>query len=235
MNGDGKDEIINVVQTAFFIFNGEGAQLGSFVLGRNSDKPIGIGDVNGDGLDEIIHGQRSLGVLNVRIVNQNGTLLREFPGVGSETQPVEILFMAKTATDQDGDGLFDQWGIHGVDTDLDGTIDIDLLRFCPSPVHKDLFLELDWVAGQEPTKAAIAALKEAFAAAPISAGGTLNPDGQPGIRLLVDTGGLTDPNGREDGHAAGSCSDGEIMVEMVLPMLMILTVWLGTTSVAGTQ
>ena len=90
---------MNVVQTAFFIFNGEGAQLGSFVLGRNSDKPIGIGDVNNDGLDEIIHGQRSLGVLNIRIVNQNGTLLREFPGVGSETQPVEIL-----VGDVNGDG-----------------------------------------------------------------------------------------------------------------------------------
>ncbi len=206
VNGDGKDEIINVVQTAFFIFNGEGAQLGSFVLSRNSDEPIGIGDVNGDEPDEIIHGQRSLGVLNIRIVNQNGTLLREFPGVGSETQPVEIL--VETFADRDGDGLFDAWETSGLDINGDGTVDVDLPRFGASPMHKDLFLELDWVAGQEPTQAAIAALKAAFAAAPISAGGTPNPDGQPGIRLWVDTGGLTDPNGMEDGQVAGSCSDG---------------------------
>lgn len=46
--------------------------------------------------------------------------------------------------------------------------------------------------GQTPTSADIAAMKEAFAAAPIDAGGTPNPDGQPGINLWVDAGALID-------------------------------------------
>ena len=54
----------------------------------------------------------------------------------------------------------------------------------------------------------IRAVKVAFAQAPVNAGGTINPDGQPGINLWIDTGGLTDPNGIEDTGGAGSCSDG---------------------------
>jgi hypothetical protein len=60
--------------------------------------------------------------------------------------------------------------------------------------HKDLFLELDWMNGGQPSAAAIALLKAAFAVAPADAGGIRNPDGLPGITLWVDTGNLSDPN-----------------------------------------
>ena len=104
-------------------------------------------------------------------------------------------------TDSDGDGLMDAWETSGVDG-------IDLPGFGANPNHKDLFLELDVMAGEAPTRAGIQAMKAAFAAAPIDAGGVANPDGQPGINLWVDTGFLVDPTASEDGFPIGSCTDG---------------------------
>lgn len=109
--------------------------------------------------------------------------------------------------DADGDGLLDAWETNGFDMNGDGTIDVDLPGFGADPLHKDLFLEFDWMTGEEPAQAEIALMKAAFAAAPITAGGTTNPDGLPGINLWVDTGALTDTAGTEDGFA-GACGDG---------------------------
>lgn len=92
--------------------------------------------------------------------------------------------------DADGDGLLDGWETNGLDADGNGTIDVDLPAFGADPLHKDLFLELDWMTGHEPVRAEIQKMKTAFAAAPIDAGGTTNPDGNPGINLWVDTGSL---------------------------------------------
>ena len=47
--------------------------------------------------------------------------------------------------DSDGDGLLDDWEMHGIDLDGDGIIDLDLPAMGANPFHKDLFLELDWV------------------------------------------------------------------------------------------
>ncbi|HEX4862732.1 MAG TPA: hypothetical protein VFV02_01595, partial [Acidimicrobiales bacterium] len=111
----------------------------------------------------------------------------------------------------------------GLDTDFDGTPEVNLPAFGADPLHKDLFLELDFAAGQSPRRQDIQAMKAAFAAAPISAGTAAsnaespdggpgassppNPDGQRGINLHVDTGGLVDPSVRE-GQAPGTCMDG---------------------------
>lgn len=113
----------------------------------------------------------------------------------------------RTDPDSDGDGLLDTWERFGFDADGDGSIDIDLPGMGADPNHKDLFLEFDWMAGEAPTQIDIQAMKQAFAAAPVNAGGVANPDGLPGINLWVDTGSLTDTNGREDGGAAGTCGD----------------------------
>lgn len=101
-------------------------------------------------------------------------------------------------TDLDGDGLLDRWEVNGLGS-------IDLPAMGANPMHKDLFVELDWMTGQQVTRQAIQAMRAAFAAAPINAGGVANPDGQPGITLHVDTGNWTDPTARE---GAGTCSDG---------------------------
>ena len=99
------------------------------------------------------------------------------------------------AKDSDGDGLLDLWEINGVDFDGDGSIDVDLPMMGANPLHKDIFVELDWVTGQAPTRAAIQALKAAFSEAPTNSGGIPNPDGQPGINLWIDTGTLSDAVG----------------------------------------
>ena len=83
----------------------------------------------------------------------------------------------------------------GYDADGDGVVDVDLPALGADPSHKDIFVELDWEIGRAPLRESIEVVKEAFAMAPIDAGGTPNPDGQPGINLWVDTGGLRDANG----------------------------------------
>lgn len=128
-----------------------------------------------------------------------------------------------TSGDADGDGLLDGWERNGYNEDGDGTIDVDLPTMGAKADHKDVFLELDWEAGRAPTRAAIQAMKKAFAAAPPNVGALAanrqadnggsgvnappNPDGRPGINLHVDTGVLPAPAGREGGPV-GTCSDG---------------------------
>jgi len=133
---------------------------------------------------------------------------------------VEVCIDIGGFADSDGDGLLDSWEINGLDADRDGMIDVDLPAMGANPNHKDLFVELDWMANNAPTGAAIRTWKAAFAAAPVNAGRTddpskttitqvNNPDGKPGINLWVDTGGLldTNPAGSEGGAGANTCSD----------------------------
>jgi hypothetical protein len=106
-----------------------------------------------------------------------------------EGSGARICWRIEVGKDSDGDGLLDDWEINGID--IDG-VHLDLPGMGANPNHKDLFLELDWVPGFEPQRAEILKLKEAFAKAPIDAGGIPNPDGLPGITLHVDTGNLTE-------------------------------------------
>lgn len=90
--------------------------------------------------------------------------------------------------DTDGDGLFDAWENDGLDMGEDGFL--NLAGMGADALHKDIFLELDWLQGQKPTRIAVESMKDAFAAAPVS-----NPDGVDGINLWVDTGSLSDGSG----------------------------------------
>jgi hypothetical protein len=78
--------------------------------------------------------------------------------------------------DSDGDGLPDIWENSP-----------DLLAMGADPQHKDIFVELDYMAdaqhSHQPKPAAMAKIVQAFANAPVS-----NPDGTTGIRLHVDYG-----------------------------------------------
>lgn len=105
---------------------------------------------------------------------------------------VAVCWDIEVGLDSDGDGLLDDWEINGLDVDGDGVVDLDLPALGADPMHKDLFVELDWRADSPPTRFAVQRWKEAFAAAPIDAGGVPNPDGLPGINLHVDTGSLTE-------------------------------------------
>jgi len=92
--------------------------------------------------------------------------------------------------DNDGDALCDNWETAGIDADGDGTIDLRLHdvngdgTIQPSedadPNHKDMYLEIDYMASHQPNPLAVADVVGAFAA-----GDVTNPDGTPGIRLHV--------------------------------------------------
>ena len=65
--------------------------------------------------------------------------------------------------DTDGDGLLDVWEINGIDTDGDWKIDLDLAGLGADPSHKDIFVEVDWMAGHSPSQSAINDVKLVFA------------------------------------------------------------------------
>ncbi|MEM7309108.1 MAG: hypothetical protein AAF682_20660 [Planctomycetota bacterium] len=152
------------------------------------------------------------------VVRANGT--RGFSDFrsGSDNQPVPpakgvalgSVAIALDLADSDGDGLYDVWETEGLDLDCDPSngIDVDLPAMGADPNHKDLFLEIDWMPDAPPTRGMVRALKRAFALAPESAGGVLNPDRTDGITVHVDTGDLFDPAASESGAALGSCGDG---------------------------
>ena len=106
-----------------------------------------------------------------------------------EGSGTRVCWQIDVGQDSDGDGLLDDWEIHGVT--VNGVF-IDLPAMGANPNHKDLFVELDWRVGFPPQRAEVLKWKEAFANAPVDAGGIPNPDGLPGITLHVDTGSLTE-------------------------------------------
>lgn len=114
--------------------------------------------------------------------------------------------ISSASNDLDGDGLLDSWEADGIDVnddgDVDDPVDLDLPSWGADPRRRDLFLELDTANGRQLGRDDVQAMKNAFAAAPVS-----NPDGTTGINLWVDTGGAVDPVAQE-GQALGTCSDG---------------------------
>jgi WD40 repeat protein len=101
----------------------------------------------------------------------------------------------------DGDSLPDTWEEDGVDVDGDGIPDLDLPAMGADPNHKDIFVEVDFMAGHQIPQAQIDAVVAAFKAAPVG-----NPDGEGGITLHVDngSGSTMDPG---SGAAWGTLSD----------------------------
>lgn len=88
--------------------------------------------------------------------------------------------------DADGDGLLDGWEACGYDHDGDGNIDVDLPAMGADPEHKDIFVEIDYMAGvhsHRPSEWAMQTIIDSFDRAPVS-----NPDGTTGIHLHVDYG-----------------------------------------------
>jgi hypothetical protein len=82
--------------------------------------------------------------------------------------------------DTDGDGLLDSWEINGIDFDGDGATDLDLPMLGADWEHKDIFVEIDYMATHRPKQEAIDDVVTAFRNAPVK-----NPDGVEGINLHV--------------------------------------------------
>ena len=168
------------------------------------------GDDLADSSPQADHNNTDL-VLNLATGTWSGdTTNRCVTGDGVDTEdteyyPVKVCFdisIRSTTGDLDSDGLLDGWETVGFDADNDGVIDINLPSMGARVDHKDIFLELDYEATRPPTRDGIAAMKAAFAAAPLP-----NPDGTSGIALHVDVGNLVDPTA-DEAHLAGTCTNG---------------------------
>ena len=95
-------------------------------------------------------------------------------------------WIAAIPVDRDDDGLLDPWEnqFGGIDGDGNGTIDLNLWNLGARPDHKDLFVEVDAMAGVGISPLAESMLFNAFSFAPFT-----NPDGIGGIELhLIDLG-----------------------------------------------
>jgi hypothetical protein len=79
--------------------------------------------------------------------------------------------------DTDGDALWDGWEVHTIDG-------LDLHSLGASPLHKDIFVEMDFMRrasatnGLGPNDAVLRGIEAVFAAAPVQ-----NPDGMTGINI----------------------------------------------------
>lgn len=107
----------------------------------------------------------------------------------------DLIVNVRIDGDTDGDGLWDDWETNGIDFDGDGKIDLQLVG--ADPMHKDLFVQVDYMdctvpgsdcaAGDthshQPKAEAMTAVTNFFATAPMPS--VTNPDGTPGVRLHI--------------------------------------------------
>ncbi len=114
----------------------------------------------------------------------------------------QAVFLATTSGDADRDGLLDFWEQSGIDVDENGEIDLSLAALGADPLTRDVFLELDWLAGRSPSGEALQSLRDVFASAPAPLGLAGQATGiPPGIRLHIDptySGQINGLDGRTD-------------------------------------
>ena len=148
----------------------------------SSSNPAG----NSDGKEHVI----------TRQIGSSGKVFQmaweDKPGLG-DADFNDFIATIRLDADTDGDGLWDDWETTGIDTNGDGVIDLVLPG--ANPLHKDVYVEIDYmdcaVSGGDcatadthshrPKAPAIAAVVAAFANANVS-----NPDGLNGVALHVD-------------------------------------------------
>jgi hypothetical protein len=100
--------------------------------------------------------------------------------------------------DHDSDSLCDDWEIHGIDFNGNGFSDLNLPALGANPLHKDIFIEADYMEGiaglfsqDKPVDEALHRVVTAFANAPVT-----NPMGSPNGIALHFVG--SDPGGYLD-------------------------------------
>jgi hypothetical protein len=121
--------------------------------------------------------------INVTVRNLDGTTSTAV----SYTLPANL-----AAMDRDGDNLLDSWETAGYDADGDGVVDVDLPALGANPLQPDIPVEVDVMTGlANPPIAStpgnpgtFETAQAMFANAPV-----LNPLGQKGIDLILDTSG----------------------------------------------
>ena len=83
--------------------------------------------------------------------------------------------------DRDGDSIPNDWEINGIDINKDGQIDLDIGRLGADPLHKDIFVEVDYMQDRKPIQKAFNNVISQFDHAPLC-----NPDGISGITLHIE-------------------------------------------------
>ena len=113
-------------------------------------------------------------------VNNNGEIVL---WVQSSTGDQAIV---QSCADSDLDGLCNNWETEGI-KDASGNVILDLPAMGADPLHKDIFVEIDYLKSadhsHQPYQEAIDIVTTAFFKAPVD-----NPDGTQGIKLHVDNG-----------------------------------------------
>ena len=109
--------------------------------------------------------------------------------VWSITWVAQVLAYSDGSQDTDGDGLLDGWELNGVNG-------INLPGMGASPLHKDLFVEADYMKNPNdsnvylPPVAQLNDIVSVFNNAPVN-----DPDGTTGIWIHIDTGGADETSG----------------------------------------
>lgn len=128
-----------------------------------------------------------------------------------------ISALESTLKDTDEDGLYDAWETYGYDHDGDCIVDVDLPAMGARPLHKDIFVEVDYMLERtcpdpicpsfslRPSATALNKVVTAFADAPVD-----NPDGTTGITLHIDNG-MNSIMNPETGEIWGSLSAANVM------------------------
>ncbi|WP_345572372.1 DUF7507 domain-containing protein [Nonomuraea rosea] len=88
---------------------------------------------------------------------------------GGDGHPVQVCYDIRPYTfeDSDGDSFTDYAEHRGLDFNDDGTIDLHLEQWA-DPRRRDLFVEIDWMAGLAPQSGVLAAVEQVFSNAPIT-------------------------------------------------------------------
>jgi hypothetical protein len=127
---------------------------------------IAIADVNANGNPDLV-------VFHIDNPNgENHGYYRIGYDIGTSTLPPN--------GDADGDGLSNGWEQTGIDANNDGIVDLNLRSLGANPLHKDIFVEVDYMQFHRPNDQAIIDDIAAFANSPLP-----NPDGNKGISLHV--------------------------------------------------
>lgn len=121
--------------------------------------------------------------LSLALATALGGIALAGPSSAAAKAPTETS-AAITAGDSDGDSLLDTWETDGYDANGDGVIDVDLPALGANPQRKDIFVEMDYMAGRIPSSTtAWDRIAAVFASAPVA-----NPDGSTGISIHLDAG-----------------------------------------------
>lgn len=128
----------------------------------------------------------------------------------SDSVNVFLWDMSDPDGDADRDGLKNDWELNGLDIEGDGIIDLDLALMGADPLHKDIFLEVDYeeFSSYHTHKLVEGTVEEViwvFKDAPVA-----NPDMKKGIKIHIDAGPETIMNPSEDFAPGDTWGTGEV-------------------------